>query len=146
MWSFVGEKLKLHPLPSLLWAAAPRWIAPSCRYPYSAEQAFTQRGQVLRAPGAAESRRTPLIATSKNQESNSNLTSTGNKYNTERLGAYGTAEQGVYRCSFKWLTKHHNNVSAVTTASQKHIWRISVLTCTLEYWTQKNKSTCCLIQ
>lgn len=59
----MGKKLKLHPLPLLLWAAAPKWITPSFRHPYSAEQAFTLKGEVLSVRGAAESRRSPLWRT-----------------------------------------------------------------------------------
>lgn len=109
----MGEKLKLHALPSSLWAAAPRWITPSFRHPCSAEPAFTPRGEVLRGLGAAESRRSPLTATLENRESNSHLASTGNESNANSQGVYWTAEQGVCKCYFKWLKKHPNNVSAL---------------------------------
>ena len=72
--------------------------------------------------------------------------STEDESSADSQGAYGTAEPGVCPCSFEQLTKHHNNVSGFTTVLQKHIWRISVFACTHEYWTQKTKSICCLIQ
>lgn len=50
----MGKKLKLPSLPLSLWVAAPKWITPSFRHPYSAEQAFTLKGEELRVPGAAD--------------------------------------------------------------------------------------------